>query len=186
MPNFGNSDYPIQDPAVQEKIDQDILTPLQSASGGVWGLGIWRRYNIASLLWGSSTVGSSLNIPKNAGHLSVVRIGDNTMLFTLDMVNGIAVAGADTSFINFDLPDGIQYACRQPIDTVLNARGGVMPCLVNDVTGGSVGPGYVVPAALGSPSTMTVAQTAGNFLNGRTYCIWAQWALEVAVVKARA
>lgn len=187
MPLFSDQQHPIQDPAVSAALDQDVLAPLQGMTGGVWGLGVWRRYSAGLLQWAASSELASITYGKALGTVSLTRIGDHTMLVSVDCVNGLTIGGANTPYILMRLPDGVQYACRQPIDAVLNFRGPIASTTLYNPTAGTIESGYVLAGggAVGGPSSMVFARNAGNFLNGNVYHIWAQWAMEVAVVGSR-
>lgn len=181
MPQFGLNDRPFLDPIVESVIDQDVITPLQTLSGGVWGLGVWRRYNLTDLLWSTRTVGSTLTIPKNMGALGVTKIGDHSMLFSINTSTPFTVVGANATYVQFQLPDGISYANRQPIADGVDSSGCITPCLIVDsVAGWDTGfadPGFFAPNLV-----HFVNIRGGNvFTAGRNYNIFGQWVMEIAV-----
>lgn len=181
MPQFTLPNSPIQDLAVRAALDQEVITPLQSLMGGVWGLGVWRNYLLSSLLWSVSDIGAVLTIPSNLGTLGITRVGDNTMLFTLFCPNAFTVATSNTTQVLVQMPDGITYACRQPVDMTLNRFAGVFPCIMTDSVSGNVA-GYVKPSA----AFLALGLQTGSFIAGRSYNVFAQWAMEIAVAQYRA
>jgi hypothetical protein len=186
MPQFGLTDYPIQDGAVRDALDQDVITPLQGLTGGVWGLGSWRRYLLSDLAFSARTVGSVLTVPKSAGSLSITKIGDYTMLFSLNVSTPMPLAGVNSTYLQLQLPDGITYLNRNQVSPEIDSSGCIQPCLIFDSVAGW-DTGYIDPGFF-SPGLVHFANprgAGGVFTAGRSYNIFGQWAMEVAVAEHR-
>lgn len=185
MAKFFNQDHPITDQGVKDALDQDVIAPLQGMSGGTFPLGAWRRYLLSSLVWAPLTAGSVLTYPKNVGHLALTRVGDDTMIVTIDCPTaGFTIATADTAGLLMQLPAGVRYICRNPVGGVLTSlRGPVGLLLIYNFTSGVVENGYVESGnvSIGGGVPMVFRRFGGNFVAGNTYAVIGQWAMEVTI-----